>query len=85
MLIERLGCVSRAVSVQQLYERILKNAGFPYFVNGIGGRGFNSFIATPEPGMYAGMDFVSGQHICWHTRCVCHVHICRPKASHHLW
>lgn len=31
------------------YERILKN-GFPYFVNGLGGRSIYSFSSTPEPG-----------------------------------
>lgn len=34
----------------QYYERILKNAGFPYIVNGAGGQGLNSFAATLEPG-----------------------------------
>ncbi|WIA29649.1 hypothetical protein OEZ86_012135 [Tetradesmus obliquus] len=32
-----------------LYERITKNAGFPYFVNGAGGQSLNSF-GTPESG-----------------------------------
>lgn len=31
------------------YERILKN-GFPYFVNGLGGRSIYDFGSTPEPG-----------------------------------
>jgi hypothetical protein len=34
----------------QLYERILKGQGFPYFVNGAGGQSLNSFKTTPEPG-----------------------------------
>jgi hypothetical protein len=34
----------------QLYERILKGQGFPYFVNGAGGQSLNSFKATPEAG-----------------------------------
>ena len=32
-----------------VYERILKN-GFPYFVNGLGGRSLYGFSSTPEPG-----------------------------------
>jgi hypothetical protein len=39
----------------QLYERILKDQGFPYFVNGAGGQSLNSFKTTPEPGGYAGL------------------------------
>lgn len=32
-----------------VYERILKN-GFPYFVNGTGGKSLYGFSSTPEPG-----------------------------------
>jgi hypothetical protein len=39
-----------ALRAMQLYERILKNNGFPYFVNGAGGAKLNSFNALFEPG-----------------------------------
>lgn len=36
--------------MSQVYERIVKNAGFPYFVNGVGGRNLDGIVATPEEG-----------------------------------
>lgn len=33
------------------YERILNGAGFPYFVNGLGGAGIDAFSVTPEAGV----------------------------------
>jgi hypothetical protein len=35
----------------QLYERIVKGSGFPYFVNGAGGQNLNQFAAMVEQGV----------------------------------
>ncbi|KAF8066393.1 hypothetical protein HT031_002717 [Scenedesmus sp. PABB004] len=36
-----------------LYERVLQGGGFPYFVNGAGGRGLNAFLPNPVAGSAA--------------------------------
>uniref|UniRef100_A0A383W657 Fibronectin type-III domain-containing protein n=1 Tax=Tetradesmus obliquus TaxID=3088 RepID=A0A383W657_TETOB len=46
-----------------LYERILKNQGFPYFVNGIGGQNINSFKGALEQGSEARYNAVHGAQL----------------------
>jgi hypothetical protein len=40
-----------AAVCMQLYERIVKGSGFPYFVNGAGGQNLDQFAAMLEPGV----------------------------------
>lgn len=46
---EAWGATAVMAGHDHTYERILKN-GFPYFVNGLGGRSIYGFSSTPEPG-----------------------------------
>lgn len=71
----------------QYYERIIKNAGFPYFISAAGGQGLDGFNPTPEPGeqrrCFRGM--VPATQVTQHTWCDIRVNVLHRSLVHLSW